>query len=76
MRFLASLREDSWARFLGHASGFGMTGRYMHLQPSHLRGIVAALDTAEAGSVVASQVVTQEKTTADDAEAKVVKPAS
>ena len=72
----ADASEVAIARFLGHASGFGMTGRYMHLQPSHLRGIVSALDAAEAGSVMASQVVTQEKTAAGEVEAKVVKPAN
>ena len=44
------------AEFLGHASRT-MTDRYMHLQPDHLRPLVAALDMAE--STLATPSATQ-----------------
>lgn len=56
-------------QFLGHAAQT-MTDRYMHLNPTHLAGIVSALDRAEQGGD--PQTAPQVLGTVENVEAKVV----
>jgi integrase len=58
------------ARFLGHAAASAMTDRYMHLQPHHFAGVVAALDRAEKG--MDTQKDTQADLAVEPEKAKVV----